>query len=108
MNAHENERIATLTLIDEEKIKALKEQPVCEGLEAVVSTYLQEHNHDVLLSPYNGLVEFGKLVCQWQREKMLKEAVEGEVILNGHGLLVNATKWANGYKLKVIIKEAVL
>ena len=33
------------------------------------------------------------------------KVLEGEVILNGHGLLVDVTKWDNGYKLKVIIKE---
>ena len=30
---------------------------------------------------------------------------DAEVILNGHGLLVDVTKWADGYKLKAIIKE---
>lgn len=35
----------------------------------------------------------------------LDKVLEGEVILNGHGLLVDVTKWGYGFKLKVIIKE---
>ena len=38
-------------------------------------------------------------------EKPNDQVVEGEVILNGHGLLVDVTKWGDGHKLKVIIKE---
>lgn len=38
-------------------------------------------------------------------EEKPDKVLEGEVILNGHGLLVDVTKWGNGYKLKVIIKE---
>jgi len=30
---------------------------------------------------------------------------DGEVILNGHWLFVDTTKWADGYKLKVIMGE---
>lgn len=33
------------------------------------------------------------------------KVVEGEVILNGHGLLADVTKWGDGYKLKIIIRE---
>ena len=80
-----------------------------EGLKNVVESYYIEHRHDVLLSPYNSLMEFAKLVCEWQkdkdtrdmymsdnrhfqkvyelgrkdkREQMMKEAVEGEVFYN--------------------------
>ena len=38
-------------------------------------------------------------------EKENRKTRDAEVILNGHGLLVDVTKWADGYKLKVIIKE---
>ena len=43
----------------------------------LVNSYLQEHRHDVLLSPYNGLMEFAKLVCQWQKEQKTKLFLEG-------------------------------
>ena len=45
------------------------------NIEEFVNAYLQEHRHDVLLNPYNGLVDFAKAF----QEKMMKEAVEGEV-----------------------------
>ena len=42
-------------------------------------------------------------------DKSLEESGEGEkdaeVILNGHGLLVDVTKWADGYKLKIKIYD---
>lgn len=38
-------------------------------------------------------------------EEENRKTRDAEVILNGHGLLVDVTKWADGYKLKVIIKE---
>ena len=49
-----------------------------EGLDELVNSYLQEHRHDVLLSPYNGLMEFAKLVCEWQKKpvKGLDDAAE--------------------------------
>lgn len=36
-----------------------------EGLDEIVNSYLTEHNHDVLLCPYNALMEFGRLVTEW-------------------------------------------
>ena len=39
-----------------------------EGLDELFNSYLKEHRHDVLLSPYNGLMEFAKLVCEWQKK----------------------------------------
>ena len=47
------------------------------NIEEFVNDYLQEHRHDVLLSPYNGLIDFTNAI----KEQMLKEAVEG-VFLN--------------------------
>lgn len=49
-----------------------------------------------------GLLSFLSTI---ESEKPNDKVVEGEVILNGHGLLVDVTKWGDGYKLKVIIKE---
>ena len=45
------------------------------NIEEFVNDYLQEHRHDVLLSPYNGLIDFANAF----KEQMLKEAVEGMV-----------------------------
>ena len=47
------------------------------NIEEFVNDYLQEHRHDVLISPYNGLIDFTNAL----KEQMLKEAVEG-VFLN--------------------------
>lgn len=81
-----------------------------EELNKIVNSYLQEHNHDVLLSPYNGLMEFGKLVCQWQREQMMKEAVEGKIIFLFNGDVAINIGDTDKYKLGdnvriVIVKE---
>lgn len=47
------------------------------NIEEFVNDYLQEHRHDVLLSPYNGLIDFTNAL----KEQMLKEAVDGEVVV---------------------------
>lgn len=47
------------------------------NIENFVNDYLQEHRHDVLLNPYNGLIDFTNAF----KEQMMKEAVEGPVIL---------------------------
>ena len=48
------------------------------NIENFVNDYLQEHRHDVLLNPYNGLIDFTNAF----REQMMKEAVEGYVTFN--------------------------
>ena len=53
-------------------------------------------------SAYDAILSF---LSTLESEKQNDQVVEGEVILNGHGLLVDVTKWGDGYKLKVIIKE---
>ena len=47
------------------------------NIEEFVNYYLQNYRHEVLLNPYNGLIEFAKVV----QEKLMEEAVEGRVIL---------------------------
>jgi len=49
------------------------------NIEQFVNDYLQEHHHDVLLCPYNALVEFADSF----KKKMMKEAVEGMVRKDG-------------------------
>lgn len=46
------------------------------NIEEFVNDYLQEHRHEVLLNPYNGLVEFAKVF----QEKLMEEAVEGYIL----------------------------
>ena len=53
-----------------------KRRDMDDDLEKLASTYLNEHRHDVLLCPHNGLTEFGKLVAQWQREKDEKSKIQ--------------------------------
>ena len=50
-----------------------EEKPVLDGLAAFVSSYLDEHRHDVLLSPHNGLMEFAEEVVKWRENEMMKE-----------------------------------
>lgn len=45
------------------------------NIEQFVNDYLQEHRHDVLLSPYNGLIDFANAF----KEQTMKGAVEGFV-----------------------------
>lgn len=45
------------------------------NIEEFVNNYLQEHHHDVLLNPYNGLIDFANAF----KEQMMKEAVEGKI-----------------------------
>ena len=46
------------------------------NIEEFVNDYLQEHRHDVLLSPYNGLIDFANAF----KNKMMEDAVEGEFL----------------------------
>lgn len=45
------------------------------NIEEFVNSYLQEHRHDVLLNPYNGLIDFANTF----KEQMFKDAMETEV-----------------------------
>lgn len=47
------------------------------NIEEFVNEYLQEHRHDVLLNPYNGLIDFANAF----KNKMMEDAVEGEVCI---------------------------
>lgn len=47
------------------------------NIEEFVNDYLQEHRHDVLLNPYNGLIDFANAF----KEQMMEEAVETTVHL---------------------------
>ena len=49
-----------------------------QDLDELINSYLEEHRHDVLLSPYNGLMEFAKLVCEWQKKHM--EGLDEDII----------------------------
>lgn len=53
-----------------------------EGIKEVVESYYVEHRHDVLLNPYNALMEFAKLICEWQKKPVegLDEAAENAAI----------------------------
>ena len=57
------------------------------NIEEFVNNYLQEHRHDILLNPYNGLIDFANTF----KEQMLKGALITDWNLN------------NGDKVKVIM-----
>lgn len=46
------------------------------NIEEFVNSYLQEHRHDILLNPYNGLIDFANTF----KEQMFKNTVEHYVI----------------------------
>ena len=80
------------------------------NIEEFVNDYLQEHRHEVLLNPYNGLVEFAKVFQEkLMKDALMKDAVEGEVVQDLKG--VNRVKsfskipeWLYfGDKVKIII-----
>ena len=37
--------------------------------EELVNSYLQEHKHDVLLSPYSALLDFVNIVTDWHKKE---------------------------------------
>lgn len=59
---------------------------------------------DIMLIAYQNVLSILSTI-EKSEELSAEQVVEGEVILNGHGLLADVTKWGDGYKLKVIIKE---
>ena len=62
------------------------------NIEEFVNSYLQKHRHDVLLNPYNGLIDFANTF----KEQMLKDAL---------------LEWAKGRRAavakEVVIQEGV-
>lgn len=73
------------------------------NIEEFVNDYLQEHRHDVLLNPYNGLVGFAKAF----QEKVMEEAVECDLYYDGDFLAIDLNMEALGYcerdKVRVIV-----
>ena len=69
-----------------------------------IETYIGNAQSCVGTTLIDGLKEALDILSTLESEEHDK-VLEGEVILNGHGLLVDVTRWDNGYKLKVIIKE---
>lgn len=73
------------------------------SIEEFVNDYLQEHRHDVLLSPYNGLIDFANAF----KEQMIEGAVEGKVFMSfapGHDQMVMAdVDLPTNTKVKIII-----
>lgn len=76
------------------------------NIEEFVNDYLQEHRHEVLLNPYNGLVEFAEAL----KAEALKEAVECELYWDGWDgdflaidLNMAALGYSEGDKVRIII-----
>ena len=75
------------------------------NIEEFVNDYLQEHRHDVLLSPYNGLIDFTNAL----KEQMLKEAVEAKVVgfdIENHTIFL--TKNPTGLNLKDTVRIIIV
>lgn len=78
------------------------------NIEEFVNDYLKEHRHDVLLNPYNGLIDFANAF----KEKMMEGSVEGEIFDDydkdtcEHHLTILSTVpsgYKDGDKVRVII-----
>lgn len=68
------------------------------NIEEFVNTYLQEHRHDVLLNPYNGLVEFVKAFQEEMMEvKWLVDDDYHETSEKGRFILGSVGIGYNGY-----------
>ena len=63
------------------------------NIEEFVNDYLQEHRHDVLLNPYNGLIEFAKVF----QEKLMEDSPKWRRIKAGERLPCPAYVWTIAY-----------
>ena len=71
-------------------------------IEQFVNDFLEEHTHDVLLAPYNALIEFSKQF----KEELKKEALDAEVDPykeNWTSFLVNVPSENFKDKAKIIV-----
>ena len=63
-------------------LKSLRPQPkpeqsVCEGLEKEINRYLEPiHTADIQFEPFTQMTKCARHFAQWQKEQMMKEAVE--------------------------------
>lgn len=73
------------------------------NIEEFVNSYLQEHRHDVLLNPYNGLIDFANTF----KKQMFKDTVEGEVHPDDCEIWVNLVgygyKFNDGDKVRIVV-----
>ena len=76
------------------------------NIEEFVNYYLQNYRHEVLLNPYNGLIEFAKVF----QEKLMEDAVDYEVGIHGEPIKITFDKYVQrargifpGDKVRVII-----
>lgn len=65
------------------------------NIEEFVNSYLQEHRHDVLLNPYNGLIDFANTF----KEQMLKDAVEAYIVKSYNPCTENSERSLHGIEL---------
>lgn len=74
-------------------------------IEELVNEYLKEHRHDILLNPYDGLIEFTELFLS----ELMKDAVEGYVNYyeDSGGILMAEAQvgcpYHNGDKVRIVI-----
>jgi len=93
-------------------IDSLPEEPVSEDLEEAKEAYCNEHNDDCFDATGDYCPHIRKAFvagAEWQKQQMMKEAVEGEVVKDLHGKLhvktnaVSDTLYHFGDKVKVLI-----
>lgn len=103
-----------LTILD-----TLQEQPVCEGLEemaeGIVCSMINESsaigvpNDHIPSWVQDAMIQSCKAGAKWQKEQMMKEAVEGEVVKDINNKLAVTAKNVNldgfkfGEKVRIII-----
>ena len=73
-------------------LDTLKEQPVCEDVEEAAKAYADDINSNECLYTYTDFTDAFKAGAKWQKEQMLKEAVEGTIFPTIRTKEIDATK----------------
>lgn len=99
-----------LSDLEKSEKPTLQEQPVCEDVEEAAKAYADDINSNECLYTYTDFTDAFKAGAKWQKEQMLKEAVEGEIINAGYPTKIELntfySKFEHGQKVKlIIIKE---
>lgn len=122
LNKERDKRIATLTSIEFTEIARHfaewgrnhfenKSETVSEDFEEEYEKYFKTHETDIVLNPYTNCKDIARHFTEWQKQQMMKDAVES-IVEDWCGdspeiaIPLNPQDFKNGDKVKlIIIKE---
>lgn len=61
-------------------IDSLPEEPANEDLEEEYDNYFKKHEIDIVLNPYSNCKEIARHFAEWQKQKMMKDAVDATIL----------------------------